>query len=138
MHRSIPSQLWGLSAQRQRTIWVFLLLVAALSLWFTFRPGLWVADPVELRPSDIADGTYLIDPNTASWASLARLPQVGRSKARKLVAHRQKRRGAGNEATVVFARLEDLAEVKGFGAGTLDAIAPYLVFPLEGDRSIGQ
>ena len=131
MHYSTPSQLWGLSAARQRTIWVFLVVVAVIALWMTYRPGLWVADPVKLRPSDISDATYLIDPNSASWASLARLPHVGKTKARRLVKHRQQQ---DKQGAVVYAKLEDLAEVKGFGAATLEAIAPYLVFPSQGGR----
>lgn len=126
MYPSTPSQLWGLNATRQRTIWVFLVIVAVIALWLTYRPGLWVSDPVELHPSDIADATYLIDPNTASWASLARLPQVGKTKARRLVKYRQMQE---KPDTVVYAKLEDLADVKGFGSATLEAIAPYLVFP---------
>lgn len=64
-----------------------------------------------------------IDPNTASAASLERLPGVGPVTAGAIVADRQARPGQA------YTCPEDLARVKGIGAGTVQRLRPHLTFP---------
>lgn len=75
-----------------------------------------------------------INPNSASVASLARLPGIGLTRARAIIALRdslQDREGR----TPVFRRAEDLAQVKGIGPATIDGIRPWLQFdPPPSDR----
>ena len=80
------------------------------------RPA-WRAD----RPV-VEQVCHRIDPNTASAASLRRLPGIGPVKAAAIVEYRQ-------QADLPFTRLEDLENVKGIGRGTTGRIAPYLHFP---------
>jgi competence ComEA-like helix-hairpin-helix protein len=61
-----------------------------------------------------------IDPNRASDAELDRLPGVGPSTARAIVAAR--------DSGVVFRRPEDLLEVRGIGEGTLERMRSALEF----------
>lgn len=61
-----------------------------------------------------------LDPNRASDADLDRLPGVGPSTARAIVAAR--------DSGAVFRRAEDLLEVRGIGAGTLERMRPHLGF----------
>ena len=74
-----------------------------------------------------------IDPNVATWAELARLPDVGETLAREIVAYREGQRSqAGTPTTaptVIFRSLKDLDPVPGIGEKKLKRMAPYLKFP---------
>lgn len=61
-----------------------------------------------------------IDPNTASSASLRRLPMIGPVKAEAIVAWRRAGRA--------FESAEDLQKVSGIGPGTVKRISKHLVF----------
>ncbi len=62
-----------------------------------------------------------IDPNRAGEVELDRLPGVGPSTARAIVAAR--------DSGVVFRRPEDLLDVRGIGDATLARMRPALAFP---------
>ena len=61
-----------------------------------------------------------IDPNTATIASLRRLPGIGPAKAAAIVAYREQS-GRG-----VFRSPRDLEDVKGLGRGIVARIEPHL------------
>ena len=65
-----------------------------------------------------------INPNTASWSSLARLPGIGPVRANDIVAYRDGHR----RESVAFGSSDDLAKVKGIGPRTVEQIANYLTF----------
>ncbi|HSW44817.1 MAG TPA: helix-hairpin-helix domain-containing protein [Phycisphaerae bacterium] len=80
------------------------------------------AGPIEQR----------IDPNTASWAELTRLPRIGEVTAKRIVEYREAHRDRADESAAdapVFRRPEDLERVPGIGPVTVERIAPYLRFP---------
>ena len=62
-----------------------------------------------------------VDPNRAGEVDLDRLPGVGPSTARAIVAAR--------EGGIVFRRPEDLLEVRGIGGATLERMRSALAFP---------
>jgi competence protein ComEA len=71
--------------------------------------------------------TGKINPNTASWASLARLPGIGPVRAQAIVTYREK--CAGRVPTSrVFGSADDLARIKGIGPATITQISSYLAF----------
>lgn len=72
------------------------------------------------RGEPLAEGERL-DPNRASDVDLDRLPGVGPSTARAIVAAR--------EGGLVFRRPEDLLEVRGIGDATLERMRAALEFP---------
>ena len=74
-----------------------------------------------------------IDPNTASWASLVRIPGVGPARAEKILAWRKMH--LTKATPVVFKNLEDLRKIPSFGPKTVASIAEYLRFPMR--RSAG-
>ncbi len=96
------------------------------------RPLVFQAQP-PIEPERIAEVRTRVDPNTAGWAELARLPGIGESLARTIVAFRQERRPAGisqdDPSPVVFRCLGDLAAIPGLGEKKLREMEPYLVFP---------
>jgi DNA uptake protein ComE-like DNA-binding protein len=69
-----------------------------------------------------------IDPNTASWASLVRIPGVGPGRAQKLLAWRKAHQA--NAGSIVFHSPADLRQVRSFGPKTIAEITPYLRFPV--------
>ena len=73
--------------------------------------------------------TERIDPNTASAASLRRLPGVGPTKAQDIVRFRDGARAQGRRP-FVFA--EDLADVPGIGPGIVRAAADHLALARRG------
>jgi competence ComEA-like helix-hairpin-helix protein len=62
----------------------------------------------------------LINPNTASWTSLQRLPGVGPVLASEIIAHRRD----GNHFTTIL----DLDDVRGIGEVRMRRMEPYLRF----------
>ena len=85
--------------------------------WFPAQPP--------LDPQRIDAATERIDPNTASVASLRRLPMIGVIKAEAVVAYRTA------HAPRPFRRSGDLANVRGIGPGLVQRAAPYLIFDPE-------
>lgn len=63
-----------------------------------------------------------VDPNTAEWADLALLPDIGEQTARAIIEYRSV------VARCAFRRPQDLLPVKGIGPKTVEAIAPHLRF----------
>ena len=68
-----------------------------------------------------------INPNTASMASLVRLPGIGRGRAVDVIHYRENQGQNGP----VFGSLQDLEAIRGIGPKTAAKLAPWLVF--EGD-----
>ena len=78
------------------------------------------SDDIQADRADAA--RQRIDPNTATVASLRRLPGIGPAKASAIVAYR----GAH---PAPFRTAEDLTHVSGIGPGTVARIAKYLTVP---------
>lgn len=91
-----------------------------------FRP-LVLGDSIDVEPALVQQVEQRIDPNLVSWAELARLPAVGESLAKRIVAYRDER--ATQAGRPVFTRAEDLLAVSGIGPKTLEGIRPHLKFP---------
>jgi ERCC4-type nuclease len=97
---------------------VALLLVAGLSIRTVS------CDAAGRIPKEAGE---LINPNTADVASLLRLPGVGMTRARAIVAYRQRARSETGQ-DIVFASPDDLQCVTGIGPGIARAIRPWLHF----------
>jgi len=92
------------------------------------------ADAAARRPLEADER---IDPNRAGPTELDRLPGVGPSTARAIVAAR--------DSGVVFRRVRDLILVRGIGPASVDRIGPWLDFrspparaPTSGSRTSGR
>ena len=84
------------------------------------RPALVDAAPLEAS----APG---IDPNTAPWYDLARLPRVGEALAKRIVTFREAAKQNGTPRP--FERPDDLQTVPGIGPKTTERLQPFLRFP---------
>jgi competence protein ComEA len=110
-----------------------LLLYGLLSLALAYvlisrylRP-LVLADTISIEPALVEQVQGQIDPNTASWPELARLPGVGESLAKRIIAYRDDRMRL--RAGPVFKQPDDLTAVKGVGPKILQRMTPLLSFP---------
>jgi competence protein ComEA len=118
--------LWLLRRSDQAVVGsVALLALAALGAYLY-----WPRDPdkelVELEHFPVRPLKFQTDLNRADWPELAGLPGIGETLARRIVEHRN-RHGP-------FRRAEDLRQVRGIGAKTLERIRPHLI-PLEQDAA---
>ena len=98
------------------------LLGLGILLWQRQKPPLAIAGveaAVPIAQWDAAlQRSRQIDVNAASVAALERLPQVGPSLARRIVAYR--------DAHGPFRNAEDLMEVPGIGPKTLETLEEYI------------
>lgn len=111
-----------------------------------FRP-LVLGERITVAATQAADGTIAqtgesgglpagriderIDPNTATWTELTRLPRIGESIAKRIVEYRENQRSEGTGGTAtqpVFTCPQDLDQVRGIGPKTVELIAPHLKF----------
>ena len=96
------------------------LLGLSVRLWRPILPesGAAVPEPVARAWDQRLARARQVDVNTADAAALERLPQVGPSLARRIVAER--------EAGGPFRSPQDLARVRGIGPKTVDALREYV------------
>ncbi len=101
-------------------------LVVLLGLWgggliyFSATHTAALGCPPTVNPDKVGLVLEKINPNTATSASLRRLPMIGPVKADTIVAYRQ----AGH----AFKSAGDLENVSGIGPATVKRIGKYLTF----------
>ncbi|NLX21358.1 MAG: helix-hairpin-helix domain-containing protein [Phycisphaerae bacterium] len=130
---------WAVHVTCYALLGVMLLAVVGMRyLW-----PLVLYEPIGVEPAPIAAGAsgdlideidQRIDPNTATWQELTRLPRIGEMIAKRIVEYRQERQahGPGEPAPpAVFTCPEDLTAVRGIGPRTVAVIAEHLRFPDE-------
>ncbi len=69
-----------------------------------------------------------LDPNLATAAELAAIPELGEKRAAAIFAFRE-RFNSRRPGQPAFTRLSDLEQIPGIGAATAENMAPYLTFP---------
>ena len=103
-------------------LWLTLILLAASSSYDTLsRKSLSTGARGPLEPD-----AFAINPNSAEWPSLARLPGLGPAKAQAIVDFRESQRQ--NIPGFLFMQANDLEAVRGIGPATVENIRPYLKF----------
>ena len=91
------------------------LMVMLAAMYWTHRQP-----PLEAAPQRI-------NPNTASMASLVRLPGIGKARAMDIIHYRQNQKPDGP----VFLLAHDLQAIRGIGPKTAAALEPWLTFEEE-------
>jgi len=111
---------------RRRTLaaMIALCLIAAAGLAIRRAGRRYAGEVIPVDRSGVDAASEKVDPNTATVASLRRLPGIGPVKARAIVAFREGKPHAYRNA-------DDLRPVRGIGPGTVRRIAPFLSIPLE-------
>jgi hypothetical protein len=97
------------------------IMLAFLTIWqiLAFR------SQVPLKRQPLTQSA--LNPNTASWASLTRLPGIGPARAQKIIAYRD-RYQSQSHAHPAFTNIQSMRKIKGFGSVTLRNLKPYLRF----------
>lgn len=122
------------------TCYALLALVLAYTLITRFFLPLYWTEPIGVERGGAAiddgpDGSdaggplnfdQRINPETADWPELMRLPGIGEITAKRIVACRQEHRRQSDQP--VFRCAEDLAKVRGIGPKTVEALRPHLKF----------
>jgi hypothetical protein len=112
---------------------VLLLVLGVVIGWRIARNRATVGDDLTVQSIPLAPAGEKIDPPTASWASLARLPEIGPKLAKAIVAQREQILARDGQS-VAFHTLADLRQVPGIGPATVEAVAPYVAFPAPATR----
>jgi len=118
-----PHGRWAWTARNVAALIVLTGLLAGVIGWRMLdRRGRMTAD-LAVIDTAMPAADEKIDPNTASWASMARLPGIGPGRAKEICRYRGKL-----DVGPAFTRAEDLQQVKGIGPIIVDGIRPYLTF----------
>ena len=115
-----------LDQSQETTLWtrgcILLAGFALLGLIVMLVPMYWThrQPPLETTPQRI-------NPNTASIASLVRLPGIGKARAMDIIHYRQNQK----PDQPVFLSAHDLENIRGIGPKTAAALEPWLTFETE-------
>jgi competence protein ComEA len=121
---------YDLGWNRGNTAALLLLLLAAGVATAAALPGrTWFDQSVVVNPQRASAAMEKIDPNSASLASLCRLPGVGPGRAKAILDFRATRATRAARGERPFRTAADLANVRGIGARTIERFAPYLDLP---------
>ena len=120
-----PGQRISLGWSRENLV-ALTALLCAWGLYLGFRaagPGEFLGRSPAVHADKVALVREKIDPNTATAASMRRLPLIGLERAEAIVAYRKAQQEGGRRA---FEHLEDLAGVPGIGPGVLRRVGEHL------------
>ncbi len=106
-------------------LWCLLLIFTAIN-YIQINKHEYLTDNKKVRQNK-AKISEKINPNTANWPSLARLPGIGEKRAKDIIYYRNKQQIYDNNSTV-YNVYNDLAKVKGIGKVTCEKIRDYLIF----------
>lgn len=116
---------WSWAGRNFLALSVLILGLLALAGYRWHRNRAVLQDDLTVRPAALTPAAERINPNTATWASLARLPGIGPGRARAIVAYREAF-AAGQTGAPAFTTPADLEKVPGLGPKTVQDIVPYM------------
>jgi len=113
---------------QMKIIYILIIILSIICLYNRYRNPLLISKQI-IEKICISDNIVdKINPNTAEWQSLARLPGIGAEKAKAIVAYRQAH--ANQEGKPCFHNMNELNKVKGIGPVICQQIAPYIIFEI--------
>lgn len=114
--------------ERSGVLAFLLALIAAILALRALRYRAFIHQPPVLTNAAARPLADTVNPNTASWASLARLPGIGEARARNIVDFRTRWAQTHPDSPHAFTSPADLLQVKNIGPVTLEGVTPYLAF----------
>jgi competence ComEA-like helix-hairpin-helix protein len=131
---TVPKPSWP-KRNRQITLWAALAILTASCVYRYWQHRRFVGGELvlemgdsALESSDAEPLTGKINPNTSDWASMTRLPGIGPTRARAIVAYREQYLQDHPDETRAFTCAEDLMRIKGIGEKISAQIEPFLSF----------
>lgn len=133
-YSTVPKPSWP-RRNRQITLWIALAIVAVSCVYRYWQHRRFVGRDLVLETTDATwDSTDVepladtINPNTADWVSMTRLPGIGPTRAKAIVAFREQYLKHHPDETQAFRCAEDLTHIKGIGQTIRTQIEPFLSF----------
>lgn len=118
----------AVSSLERGVFWLLVIAVVVMAAIWAADFGDWFDQPAIHQPADTPPWANKVDPNSADWVSLARLPGIGEQRAKDIIAYREQWLAA-NDGEVPFTQPDDLLGVKGLGPKRVAQIAPLLHLP---------
>jgi len=115
--RAEITPMWKMSRAEMVIVAILALLAVAAGVLRIASRQHWGKGSISLVRDEAA--VAKIDLNAAPWWEIAWLPGIGEAKAKAVVLHR--------EQHGPFQQIDDLAEVPGFGAATVERLRQYIV-----------
>ena len=109
-------------------LWIALIVLAGSCLYRYLHNRHFVAQTINFKETKSKELSDKINPNNATWASLARLPGIGTTRAQRIVAYREKYTKNHPENDKAFNSSEDLTKVKGIGPVISSQVKEFLTF----------
>ena len=97
--------------------------MAGLVVWRIAKNPAHLAENLTITSQIMPTASDTIDPNTASWVSLSRLPGIGPTRAKAICAYRDAF-VASDQTPLAFATAADLMNVDGIGPTTAQRLEP--------------
>jgi helix-hairpin-helix protein len=120
---------------RQITLWVALAILTASCVYRYWQHRQFVGRDLTIKTEDWGSEpgaaeslTGKINPNTADWVSLTRLPGIGPTRARAMVAFREQYLQIHPDENRAFTCADDLMRIKGIGEKISAQMEPFLIF----------
>lgn len=114
------------------TLWVLLVVLTVSIAWKYFAYQIRVNHDFEVIQGTTQALPNSVNPNTASWTSLARLPGIGETKAKAIIDYREAFYQDHSKDKFPFESPDDLKKVKGIGPATVEKIRAYLCLQEDG------
>ena len=125
---SEEAETWGWTRRQRLGLGMLLtLLLGVLIVMYVRRPAR-LDDHAVVIHGERVSLPERVNPNTATMEELARVPQLGEARARRIIDYREARKGTAAEG-VVFRQAADLDNVPGIGAKLIGEFEPFLEFP---------
>jgi competence ComEA-like helix-hairpin-helix protein len=123
----LPSQVEFWTPSQRRGL---LVIIAAIALCLTIkllRNPTTVSDPQPQEGPAASRLASKLDPNTATAAELAAIPELGEKRAQAIVDYREEF-SAKHPGQKAYTRATDLERIKGIGLATSENLEAYLKF----------
>jgi hypothetical protein len=109
-------------------LWLLLTILTVLALGRYYYNRVFVSRDFEFQTIESAQLPDTVNPNEASWPSLARLPGLSEARAKAVVAYRDAWLGDHPGGPPPFQNPDDLSRVKGIGPAAVEKLRPFLHF----------
>jgi len=113
---------------REKVLWMILFIIAGWGIYRLNRNTVNIDRNFIIEEGNAKTLADKINPNTSSWASMARLPGFGIGRAKAVVKFREAWREENNDKGEPFKNYQDLCKIKGIGEKTAEHVKDYLIF----------